>query len=82
MANLVIGSLNNKDLRDDGHQNRLQKVLAHLQQKGQSSKEQAEGCREIAVIARKSRTSRVIAEKRKDKAYRTLTLTLTTDPYG
>jgi hypothetical protein len=51
MANLVIGSLNNKDLRDDGHQNRPQKVLAHLQQKGQSSKEQAEGCREIAVIA-------------------------------
>lgn len=51
MANLVIGSLNNKDLRDDGHQNRLQKILAHLQQKGPSFKEQAEGYREIAVMA-------------------------------
>jgi hypothetical protein len=75
MANLVIGSLSNKDLRDDGHQNRLQKVLAHLQQKGQSSKEQAEGCREIAVIAGIARDRR----DRKEKPSEPSPLTLTTD---
>jgi hypothetical protein len=52
---------------------KLHKIVLFSSKTAGTSKEQAEGCREIAVIARKSRTSRVIAEKRKDKAYRTLT---------